>query len=119
MKRILSMTLAVLFVLGLVGCKADKHGNMDDDVTGEFTFIVMEASEGRLLVAEIGEEGKAIESKQYSIPNVFDNEIVVGEKVVIHHNGEILETFPMQFSHIYSVEYYDSKTGANTVVNID
>ena len=48
-----------------------------------------------------------------------NSEIVVGDKVVIHHNGVILETFPMQFGHINSMEYYDHKTDLNVIVNID
>ena len=122
MKKLITLVLALICVLGLVGCKTDKQGNLDnDDVTGEFTFIVMEASESHLLVAEIGEDGKAIKTKQYSVPNVFhpNAEIVVGDKVVIHHNGVILETFPMQFGHINSMEYYDHKTDLNVIVNID
>ena len=84
-------------------------------------YIVIEVSETNLLVAEIGEDGKAIEEKQYSVPNVFHpaNEIVVGDKVVINHNGRVKETFPMQFGQIYSMEHYDHETGLNTVVNID
>ena len=122
MKKFITLVLALLCVLGLVGCKTDKQGSLDnDDVTGEFTFIVIEASESHLLVAEIGEDGKAIKSKQYSVPNVFhpNTEIVARDKVVIHHNGVILETFPMQFGHISSMEYYDHKTGLNVIVNID
>ena len=122
MKKSIALVLALICMLGLIGCKKDKQGNLDnDDVTGEFTFIVMEVSKSHLLVAEIGEDGKAIKTKQYSVPNVFypDNEIVVGDKVVIHHDGVILETFPMQFGHISSMEYYDHKTGLNVIVNLD
>ena len=122
MKKFITLVLALLCVLGLVGCKTDEQGSLDnDDVTGEFTFIVIEASESHLLVAEIGENGKAIKAKQYSVPNVFhpNTEIVARDKVVIHHNGVILETFPMQFEHISSMEYYDHKTGLNVIVNID
>ena len=122
MKKLITLVLALICVLVFVGCKTDKQGSLDnDDVTGEFTFIVMEASESHLLVAEIGEDGKAIKTKQYSVPNVFhpNTEIAVGDKVVILHNGVILETFPMQFGHIYSMECYDYKTGLNVLVNID
>ena len=122
MKKAMALVLASICVLGLIGCKKDKQGNLDnDDVTGEFTFIVMEVSKSHLLVAEIGEDGKAMKTKQYSVPNVFypDNEIVVGDKVAIHHDGVILETFPMQFGDISSMEYYDRKTGRNVIVNVD
>ena len=121
MKKIIALVLALVCMLCLAGCKADKQGELEnDDVTGDFTFIVIEASKEHLLVAEIGKDGKAVEAKQYSVPNVFHSDkIAVGEKVVIHHNGVILETFPMQFERIYSMERYDHETGLNVIVNID
>ena len=121
MKKIIALVLALVCMLCLAGCKADKQGGLEnDDVTGDFTFIVIEASKEHLLVAEIGEDGKAVEAKQYSVPNVFHSDkIAVGEKIIIQHSGVILETFPMQFVRIYSMERYDSETGLNVIVNID
>ncbi len=95
--------------------------NGHDSSPNPYAYIVIEVSETNLLVAEIGEDGKAIEEKQYSIPNVFhpSNKIVVGDQVIINHNGKIRETFPMQFGQIYSMEYYNHETGLNVIVNID
>ena len=121
MKKIIALVLALVCVLCLVGCNADKQGELEnDDVTDGFTFIVIEASKEHLLVAEIGENGKAVEAKQYSVPNVFHSDkIAVGEKIIIQHSDVILETFPMQFGRIYSIERYDPETGLNVIVNID
>jgi hypothetical protein len=129
MKRSILFVLAVILVLSLVGCGASDENAATDDRTAEEQdpsvysdeYIVIEATENHLLVAEIGQDGEVNEAMQYSIPNYFppNNEISVGQKVTIKHNGEILESYPMQFAKIYSMGYHDSETGLNVVVNID
>ena len=81
----------------------------------------MEVKESKLLVAEIRENGKVIETLRYSVPNWFhpNTEIKEGYKITIKHNGVVLETNPMQFAKIYSMEYWDSETGLSTVVTAD
>ena len=120
MKKIILLML--LCAVGLVGCGADKQEDSENkDISIESTFIVLEASENYLLVAEIGDDGKVIEVNQYSAPNPFhpDYEIVVGEKVVICHNGVALESYPMQFAHIYSMSCFDNSTTRKITVNVD
>ena len=120
MKKLIALVLALVCVFGLVGCNAGKKGSLENDEIDYCTFIVMEATEEYLLVAEIDEDGKAIEAKQYSVPNEFhSSNIVVGDRIKIEHNGEILETFPMQFGRIFSMEYQDKEKGLNVVVHID
>ena len=127
MKRSILFVLAVILVLSLVGCGAsDKNAATDDGTSQEpsvYTeeYVVIEATENRLLVAEIGQDGEVNEAMQYSTPNYFhpNNEISVGQKITIRHSGEILESYPMQFAKIYSMGYHDSETGLNVVVNID
>lgn len=118
MKKFISTLLALVCVFGLCGCNADKGNAPNDDVTNDNTYIVMEVTESSLLVAEIGENGKAIEAKQYSVPNWFypSTEIKVDYEISITHNGSILETFPMQFGEIYKMEYYDKEVGLLTTV---
>ena len=129
MKRSILFVLAVILVLSLVGCGAsDKNAATDDGTSQEQKpsvysdeYIVIEATENHLLVAEIGRDGEVNEAMQYSTPNYFhsENEIAVGQKITIRHSGEILESYPMQFAKIYSMGYHDSETGLNVVVNID
>lgn len=127
MKRILLFLLVLVLGIGILGCGAsDKNAETDDGTSQEpsvYTeeYVVIEATENRLLVAEIGQDGEVNEAMQYSTPNYFhsENEISVGQKVTIEHNGEILESYPMQFAKIYSMGYHDSETGLNVVVNID
>ena len=119
MKKLLALVMVLVCVLALVGCNKQKS-NENDTTPNPDTYIVMEVTESNLLVAEIDEDGKAIEAKQYSVPNEFhSSNIAVGDRIKIEHNGEILETFPMQFGRIFSMEYQDKDTGLNVVVHID
>ena len=119
MKKLIAAILAFVFVFSLIGCSSDRRGTPNDEID-YCTFIVMEVTESNLLVAEIDEDGKAIEAKQYSVPNEFhSSNIAVGDRIKIEHNGEILETFPMKFGKIFSMEYQDKETGLNVVVHID
>ena len=119
MKKLIAAILAFVFVFSLIGCSSDRRGTPNDEID-YCTFIVMEVTESNLLVAEIAEDGKAIEAKQYSVPNEFhSSNITVGDRIKIEHNGEILETFPMQFGRIFSMEYQDKETCLNVVVHID
>lgn len=118
MKKIGFLAFMVIFVLGLVGC--DTSNGLDISPNPD-TYIVLDVSEHNLLVAEVGQDGRAMEKKQYSLRNVFypSDKIRVGEEIIINHNGEIRESFPMQFGRIYSIEYYDHETGLNVIVTID
>ena len=121
MKKLLALALMLVCVFALIGCNDSKKGASQDDVTDSFTFVVMEVTENNLLVAEIGEDGKAIETQQYSVPNWFNpnTEIKEGYKITIKYNGGILETYPMQFAEITSMEYWDRETGLCTTVIAD
>ena len=90
MKKLIALVLVLVCVLSLVGC-SDHQPNGHDTAPNPDAYIVIEVSETNLLVAEIGEDGKAIEEKQYSVPNVFhpSNKIVVGDQVIINHKSLI------------------------------
>ena len=114
MKRFFSFVLLAFFVLGMAGCaETDKAVSNDED-----DFVVLEASETYLLVSQMGEGGKALEGSQYSLPNYFDPSVKIeaGSVITIKHNGVALETYPMQFAKIYSVQYHDAKTGRTITV---
>ena len=118
MKKVFVLVFTLICLLGSVGCSLP---NGDDTAPVSDTYIVIDTAESYLLVAKIGEDGKALESMQYSVSNVFypNTEVAVGEKITIAHNGIFLESFPMQFDKIYSMTYHDSKTGLDVAVNID
>ena len=114
MKRLFSFVLLAFFVLGMAGCaESDKAVSNDVDA-----FVVLEATDTYLLVAEMGEGDEALEGSQYSLPNYFDPSVKLeaGSVITIKHNGVALETYPMQFAKIYSVQYHDTETGRTVTV---
>ena len=121
MKKLIALILVFVCLLGLVGCGAGKRGDENDAVRDSNSYIVLEATESTLLVAAVGEDGKALKSMQYSVPNWFEpsTEIKAGYELIIKHNGVVRETFPMQFDKIYSMEYWDRESGLSTVVTVD
>jgi hypothetical protein len=94
-------------------------GTPYDEITHE-TFIVLDVSDSSLLLASIGQDGIAIDTAQYRVPNLFapNTQIQVNDKVKIEHNGEILESYPMQFSKIYKMEHIDA-SGIGTSIIVD
>lgn len=118
MKR--CFVLILMSLLFLAGCgsgrNSKENGKIQDD-----TYLVMEATEKYLLVAEMDRKGNAIENAQYSVPNWFypSTEIKAGYKIRIIHTDEIAETFPMQFAEISFMEYYDRELGLVTSVGSD
>ena len=92
MKRIFLTILAVMLCLSAFsGCNQKPKGTPNDEISYG-TFIVLEVSESNILVAEIGSDGTAIDTKQYSVPNCFNpsTDIKVDDKITIYHNGEVL-----------------------------
>ena len=121
MKKFIALIICLISVLGLAGCDLLDTLKWQDNTEVSSEYIVLEATESRLLIAGIGEDGNALEMDQYSVPNVFypTYEITVGDKITIKHNGIALESFPMQFGKIYSMTYHDSKTGLDVTVELD
>ena len=146
MKKIVVLILVFIMVLTTFGCnksdinadseskdsssseknstkKAEKELVSDEEETTTVSknYIVLQATDTNLIVADIGEDGKAIESMQYSVPNWFhpSTEIEVGYEITIKHNNIVLETFPMMFAEIYTMEYYDKDTGLGVTVIAD
>lgn len=144
MKKLIVLLLTLICVPVLAACSANDIDNSkpqvepnDDPIIGSenndisaplstevdtaYPYVIMEITEDYLLVAEIDEYGNAVEAKQYIVPNLFypSNKIAVGDRIAINHNDMILETFPMQFGEIYSMEYHDEETNCSIVVTVD
>lgn len=121
MKRFIAMMICFVCILSLVGCDILNGLTNSDGEAISNTYVVIEATDGYLLVAGIDEDGSVIEMEQYSVPNAFypSHAIAEGDKIVIKHNDVALETFPMQFAKIYSMTYHDSKTGLDVTVELD
>ena len=114
MKKLTVLILAFACTLCIVGCK--------NDAPMEGTFVVTEVTQESLLVTEIGADGNVMEAQQYCVPNWFyssEHDIKVGDKIRIKHDNQILETYPMQFSKIFQMEYDDRETGLCITVIAD
>ena len=114
MKRFFSFVLLAFFVLGAAGC-AEREQAVTND------FVVLEVTETYLLVEQISEDGKKIEGMKYSLSNYFDPSVKIeaGSVITIKHSGIALETYPMQFAKIYSIQYHDAETGRIITVTPD
>ena len=132
MKKLAACLLLLVYLLGLAACSAKGDptaGTPGKDITESlppedktaYPYVVEEITESTLLVVELDAYGNAIEGKQYSVPNLFypSNKLAIGDRIAINHNGMILETFPMQFGQIYSMEYHDEETDCSIVVTMD
>ncbi len=135
MKKILSFLLLALLLLCFVACE-ENITKIDDTKPGaadgskeetenpdrvENTYIVLEANSESLIVAEMGKDGKAVEDWRYSVFNAFypDTKVTQGDKIVIEHNGQIMESFPARFSKIYKMRYDIPDTGETVEVIVD
>ena len=114
MKRLFLFVLLAFFVLGMAGCAEQTQAATND-------FVVLEVTETYLLVEQMSEDGKAIEGMQYSLSNYFDPSVKIetGSVITIKHSGIALETYPMQFAKIYSIQYHDAETGCTVTVTLD
>ena len=120
MKKLLLLIFAVIFTLLLVGC------SILDLLSGQSTaysaeYVILEVTDSTLLIADIDSDGNASEWSRYTAKNLFypTYEIAVGDTVTIKHNGQILESYPMQFSKVYSMTYHCSETGEDITVRTD
>ena len=122
-KSYIIIFLAIAIFFGAICmCVFFHTGTVEDNIeSNNCRFIVMGAGERNISLAEIGRDGRGIKSKQYIVPNWFypSTEIKKGDKITVKHNGFILESSPMQFGEIYSMEHWDKKTGLSTVVIAD
>ena len=111
-----------MLVFSLVGCgtSLDNANDKDENENKQYwPFIVIDITDSNLTVAEIGESGKAITTREYKIPNWFNGsnvDIKVGDKITVIHNGEIKETEPAEFAEIYEMQYKDSHGCITSVI---
>ena len=108
MKKLITLVLALICVLGLVGCdgKAGKDFDKVDDLH-QFDATILEIHDGYFLVEpgagmiELNSADKIEVSTQNADPSI---EWQVGDLVLITYDGIILETYPARLNQVYKVE---------------
>ena len=111
MKKLIAVALALVCVLGLVGCNSKKDVPFDE--TGAFFVAkVVEATETTMLV-EVTYKGNCgvSEGDQVSVPTekiagVLDSDpsIVTDNYVRIEFNGNIMESYPLQLGEVFKID---------------
>lgn len=138
MKKTLCFLIALsICLLIFAGCNTNNNNDVEsgnegiknpnilsngDDYDGDkqyWVMIVTEVDETNIVVAEIGENGNALETRGYKVPNWFEGtsvEIKVGDKITVVHNGEVTETDPIEFAEIYEMQYKDAEGCITSVI---
>lgn len=120
MKKILALLLALICVVGLVGC---NNRNLDNIIENEpsITGVVTEVYENSFRMLGEPTEGYT-NAEEYSVSLNVENKdsytsVVVGDEVIVYHNGEIAESDPLQINTVYAITL---KTAAaeNTAITI-
>ena len=92
MKKIVIPILLLLNLLFLTGC------NNYPTITG----VVEEVRNGTVLITN--NDGK------YDVAlNTDDKNFNIGDEVVVHYDGYILETYPMQIRKVYDIKLIENK----------
>lgn len=121
MKKLMALLLALICVLGLVGCggKAGKDFDKPDDLH-QFDATILEIHDDYFLVEpgagmqELNSADKIEVSTQNADPST---EWQVGNLVLITYDGVILETYPARLQQVYKVEKVTLKLTGNTEVS--
>ena len=116
MKKLIALVLALVCVLGLVGCNSKKDVPFDE--TGAF-FVgkVVEINETTMLVEVTYKgncgvsEGNQVYVSTEKMAGILnsDPEIVTDNYVRIEFDGSIMETYPLQLGDIYKIDVTDAE----------
>ena len=99
MKKLVALLLALICMLGLVGC---NNRSMNYIIANEpnITGVVKEANEQSILIEN--------EKGEYWVSLNVENEdsmthFSIGDEVVVYYNGIIAESYPMQINTVYAI----------------
>ena len=99
MKKLIALVLAVIYVLGLVGC---NNRSMNSIISNEpsITGIVKETNENAILIEnDDGEYWVSLNVENKDSVTNFN----VGDEVVVYYDGNIAESYPMQINTVYAM----------------
>lgn len=99
MKKLIAFVLALVCVLGLVGC-GNRSMNYIIENEPSITGIVKEANENSILIEnETGEYWVSLNAENKDSMTDFS----IGDKVVVYYDGNIAESYPMQIHTVYAI----------------
>ena len=117
MKRSIALVLALVCVLGLVGCNT-KSMNYIIENKPSVTGIVKEVHDDYIIVYSENADGYP-NGSNWSISLKVGNkdsytDVVVGDEIVFYYDGMAMETDPLQVSTVYAITL---KTPADRTIN--
>lgn len=117
MKKVIVFVLALICVLGLVGCNK-KSMNYIIENKPSVTGIVEEVHEDYIIVYSEKADGYP-NGSNWSISLNVENEdsytdVVVGDEIVFYYDGMAMETDPLKVSTVYAITL---KTPADRTIN--
>ena len=103
MKRLLALVLALVCVLGLVGCSR----NFDDKPT--VIGFIKEIHDDHILIATSTAEGHPYGASFDISINTKDcdeiyNPLTVGDEIIVYYDGNIAESEPAQINTVYAIK---------------
>ena len=110
MKKIISLLLAIVCVIGLAAC-----GNTDanKDMEHKFTAKILEVNDSSILVEPVKGSNELLSSDKIyiSTKDFSDLSLRIGDYILVTYDGMIAESFPAQILNVYSIKMasnYDS-----------
>ncbi|MEE0964636.1 MAG: DUF3221 domain-containing protein [Ruminococcus bromii] len=99
MKKLIALVLALVCVLGLVGCN-NRSMNYIIENEPSITGIVKETNDNSILIEnENGEYWVSLNVENKDSMTNFS----VGDEVVVYYDGNIAESYPMQINTVYAI----------------
>ena len=99
MKKLIAILLALICLLGLVGC---NNRSMNYIIANEpnITGVVKEVNEKSVLIEnETGEYWVSLNVENEDSMTHFS----IGDEVVVYYDGNIAESYPMQINTVYEI----------------
>ena len=99
MKKLIALFLALVCVLGMVGC---NNRSMNYIISNEpsITGIVKETNENAIMIENADGEywvSRNVENKDSM------TSFNIGDEVVVYYDGNVAESYPMQINTVYAI----------------
>jgi len=106
MKKIIGFVLALMCVLAMAGCNDKSMDNIIENKPS-VTGIVEEVHDNYVIMYSDSTEGYPNGSR-WSISLDVENQdsytdLVVGDEIVVYHDGNVMETDPLQVGTVYAI----------------